>query len=35
MNKTIGLTIGDRAPEFALKDQDGKEVRLSEFKGKK
>ncbi len=35
MNKTIGLTIGGRAPEFALKDQDGKEVRLSEFKGKK
>lgn len=35
MNKTVGLAIGDRAPEFVLKDQDGKEVRLSDFKGKR
>jgi peroxiredoxin len=35
MNKNIGPKIGDQAPDFSLKDQDGKEVRLSEFKGKK
>jgi peroxiredoxin Q/BCP len=28
------LSVGDRAPAFALKDQDGKTVRLSQFKGK-
>jgi peroxiredoxin len=35
MTKNIGPKIGDQAPDFTLKDQDGKEVRLSEFKGKK
>ena len=28
------LTVGDKAPAFALKDQDGKNVKLSQFKGK-
>src|SRR5208282_3205439 len=28
-------TIGQPAPEFTLKDQDQKEVKLSDFKGKK
>jgi peroxiredoxin len=27
--------VGDRAPDFALADQNGKTVRLSEFLGKK
>jgi len=29
------LKIGARAPEFALPDQQGQVVRLSDFKGKK
>ena len=29
------LKIGDKAPEFALKDKDGKEFALSDFIGKK
>lgn len=29
------LRIGETAPDFALKDQDGKDVRLSQSKGKK
>jgi cytochrome oxidase Cu insertion factor (SCO1/SenC/PrrC family) len=29
------LKVGDRAPEFALPDQDGRVVKLSDFKGKK
>ncbi len=29
------LKIGDRAPEFALPDQEGRVVKLSDFKGKK
>ena len=29
------LAEGTKAPEFALKDKDGKEVRLSDFLGKK
>ena len=28
------LTVGDKAPAFTLKDQDGKTVKLSQFKGK-
>jgi len=36
MEKKSGpLSIGEVAPVFALKDQDGKEVRLAEFKGKR
>ena len=29
------LKKGDRAPDFTGKDQDGKEIKLSDFKGKK
>ena len=29
------IVIGGKAPDFALKDQNGKAVRLSSFKGKK
>lgn len=29
------LNIGDKAPEFTLKDKDGKTVSLSDFAGKK
>jgi len=29
------LEAGERAPDFALKDQDGKTVSLSDFKGRK
>jgi peroxiredoxin len=36
MEKKSGpLSIGEVAPVFALKDQDGKEVRLAEFNGKR
>jgi peroxiredoxin Q/BCP len=31
----MALNIGDKAPDFTIKDQDGKEVSLSEFAGKK
>lgn len=31
----MGLQIGDPAPAFSAKDQDGKEVKLSDFKGEK
>ena len=31
----MGLQTGDAAPEFSSKDQNGKEVNLSDFKGKK
>jgi len=29
------LTTGSKAPDFSAKDQDGKEVKLTDFKGKK
>lgn len=29
------LQIGEKAPDFKLKDKDGKEITLSEFRGKK
>ena len=29
------LRVGDRAPDFALSDQKGNAVRLSNFRGKK
>lgn len=29
------LSAGSKAPDFSVKDQDGKEVKLSDFKGKK
>jgi thioredoxin-dependent peroxiredoxin len=31
----MNLKAGDKAPSFTGKDQDGKEVKLSDFKGKK
>lgn len=31
----IGLKIGERAPEFTLKDLNGKTISLSDFKGKR
>lgn len=31
---TMGAEVGKPAPDFALKDLDGKEVKLSSFKGK-
>jgi len=30
----MALSIGDKAPDFKLKNQDGSEVSLNEFKGK-
>ena len=32
---TIMIEVGSRAPDFTLKDQNGKAVRLSSLKGKK
>ncbi len=29
------MNIGDKAPEFTLKDKDGRDVSLSQFRGKK
>jgi peroxiredoxin Q/BCP len=31
----MALEIGTKAPDFSLLDQDGKAVKLSDFKGKK
>ena len=31
----MSIQVGDKAPDFKVNDQDGKEVSLSEFKGKK
>lgn len=31
----ITLKVGDKAPEFTAKDQDGKAISLKDFKGKK
>ncbi|HEU5290084.1 MAG TPA: thioredoxin-dependent thiol peroxidase [Cyclobacteriaceae bacterium] len=31
----MALTAGSKAPDFTSKDQDGKEVKLSDFRGKK
>jgi cytochrome oxidase Cu insertion factor (SCO1/SenC/PrrC family) len=31
----LKLKVGDPAPEFTLRDQNGKEVSLKDFKGKK
>jgi peroxiredoxin Q/BCP len=31
----MGIAAGDRAPDFKLHDQKGREVSLSEFRGKK
>ena len=34
-NHTTGLKEGDKAPDFNIKDQTGKNVSLKDFKGKK
>ncbi|HEX8547970.1 MAG TPA: thioredoxin-dependent thiol peroxidase [Cytophagaceae bacterium] len=31
----MSLQVGDKAPEFEAKDQDGKSIKLSSYKGKK
>jgi len=31
----MALKIGDKAPEFVVNDQDGKEIRLTDYRGKK
>jgi len=31
----MALAVGDKAPEFEVKDQDGKIVKLADYKGKK
>jgi len=35
MTRTATLQVGDRAPDFTLSDQDGNQVTLSSFQGKK
>jgi peroxiredoxin len=35
MGELMSATVGAPAPEFTLKDQDQKEVKLSDFRGKK
>jgi thioredoxin-dependent peroxiredoxin len=32
---TEALKVGDKAPDFCLKTDDGKEVTLKDFKGKR
>ena len=31
----MGIAVGDKAPDFKLRDQTGKEVSLGDFRGKK
>ena len=31
----MGLEIGRKAPDFALQDEEGRTVKLSDFKGKR
>jgi peroxiredoxin Q/BCP len=31
----MALEVGKKAPDFALQDEDGKVVRLSDFKGRR
>jgi peroxiredoxin Q/BCP len=33
--KAMKVSVGDPAPDFSIKDQDGKDVSLSDFKGRK
>lgn len=30
----VGTAVGERAPDFTLKDLDGNEVRLQDFRGR-
>lgn len=32
--QNVGINVGDKAPDFTLKDPNGKEIKLSSFKGK-
>ena len=34
-NQSVQLNVGDIAPDFSLKDQDGKVRKLSEYSGKR
>ena len=34
-NQSIQLTVGDKAPDFSLKDQDGKVRKLSDYTGER
>lgn len=31
----MSLSVGDKAPDFKVNDQDGNEIKLSDYKGKK
>jgi len=33
--RAAGLSVGDKAPDFTLPDQNGNRVKLSDFLGKK
>ncbi len=35
LGQAAPLQVGDKAPEFALADQEGRVVKLSDFRGKK
>jgi peroxiredoxin Q/BCP len=35
VTETARLEMGDKAPAFSLPDDDGKTVKLSDFKGRK
>jgi peroxiredoxin len=34
-SETTTLKVGDVAPEFALRSHDGREIKLSDFRGKR
>jgi peroxiredoxin len=34
-SETKTLKVGDAAPEFALRSHDGREIKLSEFRGQR